>query len=189
MNNFTNNLKRNIIVVLSKKKLLSPKVKSLFNEIEKFLKHDENNIFILFDILTYAYINNDTLFKGLNVKSVPDVLLTFIKEALDYIKSNLKQEDCKVKKMIVKYAIIKTQELFICVFNSYHGVNIKPNTKEDPLVLLLVENFYRHYFVKLPNIDKNSVLDCLKEKKLYSKIPKQILPQVINCAASISKSL
>ena len=182
---FLADLDKNVISVLIEKRLLPKKFLLGFKEMEIFLKDDQKNIFSMLDFLASSYLYQDG-----SVNDLPKIILDFISDMISDIMSDSKglNTECQVQKIIIKYVICKIRQLFINIFNDYHNVKIniwkKNNKEQNLLALLLVEHLYRHDFVKLPVLNKNSITECVKSKKIGNK---NISGLVLKYATSIQK--
>ena len=189
VNKFIDDINKNIICILSREKLLCKDSERKFKELKEFLRRDDKNIFLIIDFLANLYLYEDSLPK---IDFIPEeMLIKFIND----VKSNPNQNilanmTSSIKKLVIKHVMVKTRQLILDIFNNYHNVNINISKKNEQhlLILILVEYLYRHYLVKLPVINKKSVLRCLTDKKIIMAIQdNNMINLIVKFACSITK--
>lgn len=189
VNKFIDDINKNIICILSRENLLCKDSERKFKELKDFLRRDDKNIFLIIDFLANLYLYEDSLPK---IDFIPEeMLIKFIND----VKSNPNQNilanmTSSIKKLVIKHVMVKTRQLILDIFNNYHNVNINISKKNEQhlLILILVEYLYRHYLVKLPVINKKSVLRCLTDKKIIMAIQdNNMINLIVKFACSITK--
>lgn len=192
VNKLVQNIKVTIISTLRQTNVLSPKLSADYENFEKYLNDDENNIFTIIDVLAYAYLFDDTsLENNDNLKlRIPQTLLDVIITMLNESKNDIKLSNSeKIAVDYVKSVVLSTLNK---ILEKHHKVIIsfpKDEYNENKaLVLLLVEYLYRHYFVNLPEINSTRIKKCIIDNgiKRCSKNT-DIMRLVVNCANTIKK--
>lgn len=163
VNKFLADIKSTVISTLSNQNLLSKKYDNLFKDLENFLKKDEKNIFLLFDIVAYSYLYEKDI--SLNDNNIPQALLDIINNKLKDLKS-VKQCTSKSKKLLIDYTMKKVRALFIGIFDKYHRVKImlpKNDDENSLLIILLVEYVYRHHLImEMGKMVKDNITQSVK---------------------------
>ena len=163
--NFLEYIELNIISALKKQKVFPTKYEDLYNKFVEYIRQSPENVLHLIDLLGDKYIHNKN-------PETQDYIHNFITNiSVDKIKEHTKTQQ-PVKKLIIYHITMGLKQLLIDLFKEHHkiDIDIPKDEIENPMDLILVEYLFRHYFVKLKDINDKTVLSNYIKRNNISNV-------------------